>query len=146
MSRRVYLDTSAVAKLFLKEPASPQFGSFFRRQIRPPAVSTLTTLELRCLLSRRRRAGDIDLAAEQSAVAEFENLIRFELLLAYPLDDSHARTAIDLLATLPEHPLRTLDALHLAIARSLQADTIATADRVLGEAARSLHFAVEVFA
>jgi predicted nucleic acid-binding protein len=146
VSRRVYLDTSALVKLFLKEPASVQFGAFFREQALAPAISTLTMLELRCLLSRRRRSGDIDVAAEQSAVAEFENLIRFELLLAYPLDDSHARAAIDLLAALPEHRLRTLDALHLAIARSLQADTIATADRVLGEAARSLRFTVEVFA
>jgi predicted nucleic acid-binding protein len=145
VSKLVYLDTSALAKLFLNEPSSPRFGIFFREQIRPPAVSTLAMIELHCLLSRRKRAGEIDPAAAQAALAEFEKLIRFELLQACPLDDSHGHAAIDLLLRLPEHPLRTLDALHLAIARSLQADTIATADRVLGEAARSLRFKVEMF-
>ena len=146
MSVRLYLDTSAVAKLYLEESGSSKFRSFLENRVTSPVVSTLTRLELRCLLSRRRRAGSIDFATEQLAAAKFENLVGTQTVVLFPVEDSHVRSAIDLLATMPAHPLRTLDALHLAIARSLQADAIATADRTMGKAAAELRFGVEFFA
>jgi uncharacterized protein len=42
-------------------------------------------------------------------------------------------------------PLRTLDALHLAVARENRIKAIATADRIMVSAARSLKFEVHVF-
>jgi len=51
----------------------------------------------------------------------------------------------DLLHRLALHPLRALDALHLAVASSLKLGRIATSDRVLAGAAASLGLEVERF-
>jgi hypothetical protein len=45
----------------------------------------------------------------------------------------------------PKYPLRTLDALHLAVARHEQVDAIATADSVMAETAQAMGFAVARF-
>jgi uncharacterized protein len=66
-------------------------------------------------------------------------------LEVHPLQDEHAHTALDLLERLEGHPLRTLDALHLAIASALGATVLATADRVMAQAAAALGLRVEVF-
>jgi len=50
--------------------------------------------------------------------------------------------AIRLIDQLPQHALRTLDAIHLAIARGIGAGTIATADHIMAEAAEL--FAMDV--
>jgi len=56
----------------------------------------------------------------------------------HPVNHDHAMAAIRLIDQLPQHALRTLDAMHLAIARGIGADTIATADYIMAEAAESL--------
>ncbi len=63
----------------------------------------------------------------------------------HSLLDEHAHTAMDLLTTSKEHPLRTLDALHLAIAVTLDFAVLATADHVMAQAAVAMGFQVEVF-
>lgn len=45
----------------------------------------------------------------------------------------------------PEHPLRTVDALHLAIARHALVDTVATADTVMADAADAMGLRVARF-
>jgi uncharacterized protein len=61
-----YIDTSALAKWYLPEPGSDAFVDFVPGQERA-AISRLTTVELRCLLARRRRAGDITAQHERDA-------------------------------------------------------------------------------
>ncbi len=145
MIHSLYMDTSALAKMYLNEPASEKFRAFFRRQPMPPAISTLTILELRCLLARRRRAGDIDCNDERLAIEALEQQMQVGLLSVCALEDSHAVAAIELLAELRAHSLRALDALHLAIARELRADTLATSDGRMADAAGSLGLTVELF-
>jgi mono/diheme cytochrome c family protein len=53
--------------------------------------------------------------------------------------------AVSLIARYQEHPLRTLDALHLAVARHEQVDAIATADGVMADTAEAMGFAVARF-
>jgi uncharacterized protein with PIN domain len=53
-----YLDTGALAKWYLNEPFSEQFEAFIQEQP-SAAISRLTVVEFRCLLARRRRAGEI---------------------------------------------------------------------------------------
>lgn len=139
-----YVDTSALAKWYLNEPRSADFNSYMQQQ--PEAeISRLTVVELRCLLARRRRAGDIDAKAETKAFDKFENDLRQGILTCHPLDDSHAVDALALIQRLRSHPLRTLDALHLAIAGSIAAPQIATADRTVIAAARAIGLAVARF-
>lgn len=53
-----YVDTSALAKLYLNERGSEQFEAFLLRQERA-VISRLTALEFRCVLARRRRAQEL---------------------------------------------------------------------------------------
>lgn len=139
-----YLDTSALAKWYLNEPGSEEFAVFIAQQ-RSAVISRLAAIELRCLLARRRRARELTRPMERRVIAAFENDVRQGFLDVRPLDDRHAGSAIDLLRRLPAHPLRTLDAMHLAQALDFGATAIATADRVMAEAAQRLGFDVARF-
>lgn len=139
-----YVDTSALAKWYLPEPGSDNFVEFIRRQD-SAAISRLTTVELRCLLARRRRAGDITVEHERDAWSTFEGDIRAGYLHVEALSDAHAVTARDLLEQLHDLPVRTLDALHLAVARSLAIRVLATADREMARAAEALGMTAMMF-
>ena len=139
-----YVDTSALAKWYLPEPGSDAFVDFIRSQD-SAAISRLTTVELRCLLARRRRAGDITVQHERDAWSTFEGDIRAGHLHVEALSDVHAVTARDLLEQLHDLPVRTLDAFHLAIARSLAVGVLATADRVMARAAEALGMTAMMF-
>jgi len=144
MTVAVYLDTSALAKWYLNEPKSDAFEAFVRAQS-DAAISRLTILEFRCLLTRRRRTGDITAAIERRVLDSFENDIRAGFLDVHPLEDRHAVTATDIVGRLPRHALRSLDALHLAVATELKAGTLATADRIMADAAGALGLKVARF-
>jgi hypothetical protein len=139
-----YIDTSALAKWYLPESGSEAFVDFIRDQDRA-AISRLTTVELRCLLARRRRAGDITVQHERDAWSTFEADILAGHLHVEALADGHAISARDLLTRLEHLPLRTLDAFHLAIARSLAVRLVATADRVMARAAEALGMTALMF-
>ena len=144
MTASSYIDTSALAKWYLNEARSDDFEAFIQQQ-RSAAISRLTVLEFRCLLARRRRSRDISGQMENRVFATFENDIRNGFLTVYALEDGHALAAIEILAHLKTHPLRSLDALHLAIVRNLGMSKIATADRMLADAANALGIATVRF-
>jgi uncharacterized protein len=100
---------------------------------------------MRCLLGRRRRNREIEPRLEKRMVAEFEHDIARGILEVYPLLDQHAIRARQILERLANIPLRTLDALHLAIATEIAADAMATADRTFAASARALRLRVEWF-
>lgn len=60
----------------------------------------------------------------------------------HPVDDAAVLATHSLIARLEEHPLWTLDALHLALARQVQTPAIATADTTMAAAAESLGMSV----
>ena len=66
-------------------------------------------------------------------------------LQRYPLDDARFAEATNLIARYPEHPLRTLDALHLTMAADLGVSILATADGVMADAAMSMGMQVVRF-
>lgn len=109
------------------------------------SISRLTVVEMHCLLGRRRRNRDIDADAERRAVGAFEGDVAEGFLEVHPLEDRHALGARDLLNRLTAVPLRTLDALHLAVATTIGAGTIATADATFAAAATKLLLRVEWF-
>lgn len=144
MSGPIYIDTSALAKRYLREPGSDEFDDFLGHLL-SVSISRLTVVELRCLLGRRRRNRDIDAGVERYAAAAFEDDIAQGFLEVHPLEDRHALGARDLLIRLATVPLRTLDALHLAIATAIGADAVATADDTFEAAAALLRLRVEWF-
>jgi hypothetical protein len=131
------VDTSALAKWYLNEARSEDFEAFIRQQ--PGAeISRLTVLELRCLLGRRRRAREIDGRAEARVLAAFEGDMGRGFLTVHALEDAHVVSAMEILAALRNQPLRSLDALHLGVARALGIRVVATADRVMARLAEAL--------
>jgi len=141
---RTYLDTSALAKWYLNEPGSDDFVRYLQG-LDVAVVSSLTRTEVRSMLARRRRMGELDHELESVVNAAFLNDIAQGWLLLYPVEDARYEEAANLIARYPEHPLRTLDALHLAIALQSRTDALATADSVMADAAVALDFVVVRF-
>ena len=116
------------------EAGSDQFDAFLGR--RPRAlISRLVVIELRCLLKRRLEGRQIDARYEQAALADFADDVRSGHFQVGSLTDRDALTAYDLVDQLVGHPLRTLDALHLAIAQTIGVKMLATADLGMARAA-----------
>ena len=131
-----YLDTSALAKWYLNEPFSEAFEEFIRAQP-AAAISRLSVVELRCLLARRRRAGEITKAIETRVYAAFEKDVSGGSLQVHPVADEHVIAALGLIERLGRYPLRTLDALHLAIAQGIHCRQLATADKTMADAGKA---------
>lgn len=141
----VYLDTSALAKWYLNESRSEDFSIWIREQ-HDTHISRLTALEFRCLLARRQRAHDLPAELVQRIFAAFEQDMQAGHLITHPVEDHQVGESISLLDRVSPIALRTLDAIHLSIAVSINADMIATADRVMETAARELGLQVRSFA
>lgn len=139
-----YIDTSALAKCYVREPHSLGVLAWAEAQGKP-TTAALALVEFRCLLARRRRSGQIDSALEQHALAEFDEHIRAGAWCIHPAPFDDYATARNLIDMLPGIPLRALDALHLAAARACSAETFATADKVQADAAEALGFTVHRF-
>lgn len=139
-----YIDTSALAKCYVREPGSLQVLDWTEHQ-GTPATAALTLVEFRCLLARRKRAGQIDAALEQRALAEFDGHVRsgaWQIQSVALTDYAAARDLIDIIPTVS---LRALDALHLAAARACGATTFGTADKIQAIAAEALGLTVYRF-
>lgn len=137
----VYLDTSALAKWYLNEPGSESFSEWIRTQ--PDThISTLSGLELRCLLARRARAGELSAGLVRQVFATFLEDVEHGHLIRHDMQDDHFAAATRLLDRLTPVALRTLDVLHLSVAESMGAECLATADRIMAQAGRALGLAV----
>lgn len=100
---------------------------------------------MRCLLTRRRREGSLAGDADIRVWATFNEDLRQKHPICHPLPDKWAEGAVNLVSILTDIPLRTLDAVPLLVAREIQADVVATADRVMAAAAQAMGFAVVSF-
>jgi predicted nucleic acid-binding protein len=131
MSVRIYLDTSAVAKLFIAEQETPDLLDWLRKQTEPHLVSSaLLGVELLRLLAL------VNPAAVPSAEQFLANDVDIVEITPPVLADA---------ATVPPPRLRTLDSIHLATALDLKKslDVVLTYDKLLAEACRiaGLHVA-----
>jgi len=144
MSTIHYFDTSALAKWYINEARSEDVEHYIQEH-GPVAISDLTVVEMRCLLARRRRDRSITSTIEMEVFATFQEDIRQKFLSCYPLPHDIAEGAINLLSFLSDIPLRSLDVLHLMIARDISADVVVTADTIMAAAAKALGFSVVRF-
>ena len=138
----VYLDTSALAKWYLSEYNSEQVSAYIIG-LDVAVVSTLTKTEMRCLLARRKRMHEFDANVEAQIYATFLDDISQGHLVSLKVEDKHLESAANLITMLPDHALRTLDALHLAIAQHHGIERIATADALFAKAAEALGLTVD---
>lgn len=133
----IYLDTSALAKWYLNESRSDDFASWIQAEM-AVHISSLTVVEMRCLLARRRRNHELSIDLEQKVQATLQDDVVQGFLTLHQVNDEHVIGALNLITLSASHPLRTLDAIHLCIARHIGADGLATADAIMGNAAQAL--------
>lgn len=145
MSRLIYFDTSALAKWYINERGSDEVERFIREH-GPVVISDLTVVEMRSLLARRKRERHFNSSLEMEIFSTFQEDIRRKIILCHPLPSGLASAAVHLLNRLSDSSLATLDALHLTIAGEIGAEIMATADRIMAEAAEALGLEVVRFA
>ena len=130
-----YVDTSLIAAYYTPEPLSDRVEEFLLSQ-NCPAVSSLTELELFSALSRKVREEGLDPADAGKVGARFLSHLENGFFTRLPVESGHYRLARDWLG-LFSTSLRSLDALHLAVA-STGGLTVVTADLGLSKSARAL--------
>jgi len=144
MSVNAYLDTSVLAKWYLNEE-NTDIATAYIRSLDRAIISSLSITEMRSLLSRRRRMHDFSEKIEQQLYATFLNDIDCGYLSVEPLINEHFIVASHLIATLPNIPLRTLDALHLSVIQQQNIECLATADDAMVKAAKQMGITVKSF-
>jgi len=139
----IYLDSSALAKLYVPEPESDALDAFLRGR-RDLLISELAITEVLSAIARRRREGLLtpDQASEiRDAVlsdADSGSLRRLDLSPVVH------REAERLLFQLDSAAMRTLDALHIALALLSAATHVVTYDARMRSAA--LHAGLKTLA
>jgi predicted nucleic acid-binding protein len=121
----IYVDTSAIAKLFIAETETGDLQRWLTSQSEPRLVSSaLLAVELLRLMR----------LVDQAAVGSAERFLIDDVDIVEILPPVLADAAV-----VEPVRLRTLDAIHLATARDLgpTVDVVLTYDRLLAEAARS---------
>jgi hypothetical protein len=106
-----YLDTSALVKLYIREPGTERL----LRLTRPAAnhrfaVLAIAQVELRSALRRRQRAGDIEETVATGLVERFAHHLEAKFL-RQSLNEAVLEMAC---ALIDRHPLRAYDAVQLA--------------------------------
>ena len=137
----LYLDTSALAKQYIREPESPQVVAWVAAADLVGA-SLIARPEMAAVLGRLRHMRALDEAAARSTLDAFYD--RWPAYVRLPLNEATANRAGELAW---EHGLRGYDAVHLATAILWQVGlgdpvTFATYDRRLGDAARKVGLVV----
>ena len=119
-----YLDTSALVKLYVREPGTDAMLEMARREEgHELALLALARVELVSGLRRRQREGDLDAQDVAAILARFERHLASRYLVQ-PVNDAVLGRAVELLE---RHPLKAYDALQLAGALALQQATSAAA-------------------
>lgn len=133
----IYWDTSAVIKLYVREPDSAGWQQVALGSMQPRVASALVEAELafalrhkeqRKELKRGGAAALIEWWRQDVAAGQFQMVSVSADVVARSVELARERTV--------GSTLRTLDGLHLATALLMRCTSMATADRRLQEAAR----------
>jgi predicted nucleic acid-binding protein len=130
-----YVDTSVLVAYYCPEPLSEKVETFLRAHTKP-TISALTEIELFSAVSKKVRTKGMKRKDAGRVVARFMADIENGYYTYLPLEASHYRLARDWIGMFIL-PLRTLDALHLAISSSEGLD-IVTIDPGLFKSAKAL--------
>jgi uncharacterized protein len=139
----IYLDTSAIAPFYWTEPLSDAIETLLRNEP-DVALSQLVEVELTSALSRRVRTSEINSETARAIADRFQTDLNRGFYTQLRIESTHYTMARDWINQF-NTPLRTLDALHLAIASVHQIPMI-TADIGLAESSRRLGVEVRTLA
>jgi len=130
----IYIDTSVLVAYYCPEKISERVEQILIETSKP-AISQLTEVELNSAVSRKVRENELSKAGGGSILAKFRSHVDKKSYIFLPLQKNHFSIAMDWIAQF-DTPLRTLDALHLAIAHFNKIPLL-TADIKLSQAASS---------
>ena len=134
-----YLDTSVLAAYYCPEPLSEKVEKIVISAKRP-CISSLTEVELASAISRKIREKNLSPEDGNKIFNQFQTHLKESLFRLITVEDRHYQTAKNWILQFAV-PLKTLDALHLAIAA--EGDfTLLTADRQLVRSAK--YFGINV--
>jgi uncharacterized protein len=132
----VYFDTSIIVAYYCPEKLSSLVEEIILKE-NEPAISTLTAVEFASAISRKFR----EKAVTAENAERMWNQFNYHQIKGYysilPLNADHYVLAASFILQ-QKTPLRTLDALHLAVAQEASA-RIATADRILAKSAEKFN-------
>ena len=133
----MYVDTSVLVKLFVREPDSELYGQLLDGQA--ICSSVLAYTEVYSALLAKERAGGLSKQWRQKAWAAFDRNVMDEIIEIVPMGPAIFNRANRILEKChPKVPLRTLDALHLATADQMQDWPLVTHDTRMRSAAKIL--------
>ncbi len=129
-----YIDTSVLGAYYCPEPLSLA-AEVALRNVQIPVISNLTLVEFSSLLARRRHLKELDSRQASQVASTFGNHVDEGFYRRISVGAEHFIRAQQLIGA--ASALRTLDALHLAIALTEEIP-ILTADGQLASTARKL--------
>jgi len=134
----IYFDTSLLVAYYTTEERTDE-ASAIVAQATLPVVSDLGVAEMNVVMKRKVQEGYLDSEGAATVFALFDEHLQ-DVFFRLPIEASHVAETRDLPDRTGIH-LRTLDALHLALAEET-GGVIATFDHRLAGAARALGFVV----
>ena len=134
-----YLDASVLAPYYCPEPLSDKVEKIVISADRP-CISSLSEVELASAISRKIREKNLSLEDGNKIFNQFQTHLKESLFRLISVEDRHYQTAKNWILQFAV-PLKTLDALHLAVAAEGQL-TLLTADRQLDISAK--YFGINV--
>lgn len=141
-ARALYLDTSCLLKLFIREPESSRVIELLREESQI-VVSELARLEAETQLRARLRGGLLTKAKHEKLARELAVTLTLDPFAVVPFPIEGFERARTLAARTKGH-CRTLDLLHLAAMDCDGLSRLLTSDSAQADVARSLGVAVEL--
>lgn len=132
----VYLDTSALVPMFLREPKTEPVLAWLESAGEPVAVSDWSLVEFASAASIKVRSGAVTAKGARDAIDQAKAFVRTHCTVATPGQEEFQRATE--LAGDSAAGLRAGDALHLAIAEGLNVATILCLDDAMAQGARTL--------
>ena len=131
----LYLDTSILAAYYCPEPLSDRVERLMLKS-RDLAISSLTEVEMASAIARKVREKNVSLDNAHRILDEFQAHLHGSFFKRIAVESKYYKLAYNWITRF-DAPLRTFDALHLAIASDNKMDLI-TADKSLSQSARKL--------
>lgn len=131
----LYIDTSVLAAYYCPEPLSEK-AEYHLLSERRPAISQLTEVELSSAVSRKVSEKTLSEKDGLKILNEFQSHIDASMFTYIILDSMHYRLARSWISRF-SIPLRTMDAIHLAVSTASDLELI-TADKGLAQSAEKL--------
>ena len=136
-----YWDTSALLKLYVSEPDSTYFVNLVSSSSGPLITSEIARIEIYCALSRKQLAGELGKGAADLLSSRFHGDTDSGRIITVPLGADVFAEAIRLTRSTrllsPPLLIRSLDALHVATALVVGAQTAVATDSRLRAVAAS---------